>query len=171
MCKNWQLLPDPSQLSKKEKRQERAYRLPTEAKWEYACRGAAGSRCPFHFGDTLSEYQANFEDNYYTSGDSPKGKYLERTCEVGSYSPNAFGLHDMHGNVLEWCADWYGKAYYHEGGNEDPGGPETGTFRVLRGGCWCTEPGYCRAACRLWNDPAGRPQPFYGFRVCFAWTS
>ena len=85
-----------AKLSAEEKREERLYRLPTEAEWEYACRGGAGSKNPFHFGKTLSSHQANFNGNYPYGG-AAKGPYLERTCEVGSYPPNAFGLHDESG--------------------------------------------------------------------------
>ena len=80
----------------------RTYRLPSEAEWEYACR--AGTTTPFHFGATMTTDLANYNGNY-TYGDGPKGMYLERTTEVGSFPPNAFGLYDMHGNVWEWCAD------------------------------------------------------------------
>ncbi len=81
------------------------YRLPTEAEWEYACR--AGTTTPFHFGATLSTEQANYDGNY-TYGEGKKGKYREETTPVGSFPANAWGLHDMHGNVWEWCQDWYG---------------------------------------------------------------
>src|SRR5439155_14541379 len=85
----------------------RTYRLPSEAEWEYACR--AGTTTAFHFGGTLSSHQANFDgDRPY--GNAPRGPFLGRTSAVGSYPPNAFGLHDMHGNLWEWCADG-GRAY------------------------------------------------------------
>src|SRR5262249_61489348 len=90
-----------------EKQAERKYRLPTEAEWEYACRGGARVSKPFHFGDSLSSTQANFDGNYPYGG-AAKGQYLKKTTPVGSYQPNVFGLYDMHGNVWEWCADWYG---------------------------------------------------------------
>ncbi len=112
----------------------RTYRLPTEAEWEYACRGGLISGA-FHFGKSLDTAQANFSE----SG-------LHRTCPVGGYPPNAFGLHDLHGNVTEWCADWHGP--YQIEAQVDPSGPKVGVYRVSRGGC-CTGPArYCRAANR-----------------------
>lgn len=93
-----------------EKAAGRVYRLPTECEWEYTCR--AGTTTPFHFGESLSSKQANF-DGSYPYGDAEEGPYLQRTCQVGSYPGNAWGLHDMHGNVWEWCADWY--TPYREG--------------------------------------------------------
>ena len=136
---------------------DRSYRLPTEAEWEYACRGGPLSK-PFHFGRTLSEDQANVD-----------GKRNQPT-PVGGFPSNAFGLHDMHGNVWECCADWYDGTYYANRGIKDPAGPQSGTARVLRGGSWGHDPAYCRAAARNWLDPAYRSGSF-GLRVCFAWTS
>ena len=87
------------------KKDGKTYRLPTEAEWEYACR--AGTTTPFHFGATISANQANYEGND-TYGNGKKGVYRQKTTPVGSFPPNAWGLFDMHGNVWEWCADWYG---------------------------------------------------------------
>jgi formylglycine-generating enzyme required for sulfatase activity len=98
-----------------EARSGRSYRLPTEAEWEYSCRGGASSYQVFNpFGNSLSPTQANFDGNYPYGG-AGKGAYLERTCKVGSYPANGFGLYDMHGNVWEWCADWYDENYGSSG--------------------------------------------------------
>ncbi|HNQ89129.1 MAG TPA: formylglycine-generating enzyme family protein [Verrucomicrobiota bacterium] len=137
------------------------FRLPTEAEWEYACR--AGTTTPFHFGSTLSSTQANF-DGQYPYGEEARGPYLERTSRVGAYTPNAFGLYDMHGNVWEWCADWYAEEYYRPGEIHDPKGPPTGVGRVIRGGGWRSFGEYCRSAFRYSVDPAVSDYP-YGFRV------
>ena len=131
----------------------RKYRLPTEAEWEYACR--AGTKTAFHFGDTLSSREANFNGNYPYGG-AEKGKYLRVTAKVGSYEPNAFGLHDMHGNVAEWCADWYDPKGYANAEDEDPLGPPFGAhsddygnfYLVVRGGSWLDDARACRSAYR-----------------------
>ena len=99
------------------KKDGKTYRLPTEAEWEYACR--AGTTTPFHFGDTISVNQANYDGNY-TYGNGKKGVYRQKTTPVGSFPANAWGLFDMHGNVWEWCADWYGP--YPEEELKDPQG-------------------------------------------------
>jgi formylglycine-generating enzyme required for sulfatase activity/outer membrane protein assembly factor BamB len=139
----------------------RVYRLPSEAEWEYACR--AGTTTPFHTGDSLSSFQANFNGNY-PYGKAVKGPFLVRTTEVGSYAPNAWGLYDMHGNVWEWCADWYGRTYYRESSTDDPTGPTTGLTRIIRGGEWYGDARDCRSAFRYADQPDG---VFYvmGFRV------
>ncbi len=127
--------------------------LPTEAQWEYACR--AGSTTAYCFGDdsdSLGEY-AWYEDN----SDS-------KTHPVGQKKPNAWGLYDMHGNVCEWCADWYG--LYSTSAETDPTGPTTGSDRVLRGGGWHYYADYCRSATRDLSYPASCYYN-YGFRVCF----
>ena len=142
-----------------EKRLGRVYRLPTEAEWEYACRGGATSSKPFHFGDTLSMAQSNFADRYPYGGDA-KGQYMDRTTAVGSYQANAFGLFDMHGNVWECCADWFGS--YPTQPGKDPVGPATGQGRVLRGGSWAVSGHSCRSACRCADSPRYR-----GFNIGF----
>jgi len=146
-----------------EMRSGRTYRLPTEAEWECGCRGATSSSTPFHFGNALSSTQANFDGNYPYGG-AAKGPYLERTCKVGSYPANVFGLYDMHGNVWEWCSDWYDEDYYDSSPRKDPTGPTEGTVRVLRGGSWLDDSMWCRSASRGKSAPINR---FYngGFRV------
>jgi formylglycine-generating enzyme required for sulfatase activity len=109
------------------------YRLPTEAEWEYACRG--GTTTAFAFGDSLSSEQANF-DGHFPFGGATKGPYWEKTAPVGRYQPNAFGLYDMHGNVWEWVEDWYSRDYYKASPVKDPTGPATGGQKVVRGGEW-----------------------------------
>jgi len=144
-----------------EKQAGRIYRLPTEAEWEYACR--AGTTTAFYRGDSLSSDQANFNGNHPYGG-AKKGPFLSRTSEVGSYPPNAFGLYDMHGNVWQWCADWYGLDYYQKSPVEDPRGPTQGSRRVIRGGEWYGDARDCRSAFRYADLPTGI---FYvmGFRV------
>jgi formylglycine-generating enzyme required for sulfatase activity len=104
--------------------------LPSEAQWEYACR--AGTTAPFSFGRNITPEQ-NYDGNYPYAG-AEKGLYRERTVAVGSLPPNPWGLYEMHGNVWEWCADWYGP--YPDGSQIDPAGPPDGSRRVLRGGSW-----------------------------------
>ena len=137
------------------------YRLPTEAEWEYACR--AGTKTPFHYGDSLSSKQANFNGNFPYGG-ADKGPYLERTAKVGSYAANAFGLYDMHGNVWEWCQDWYDANYYKNSPKEDPPGPAQASFRVVRGGSWYRIGRRCRSADRYGFGPGYRSGSL-GFRV------
>jgi formylglycine-generating enzyme required for sulfatase activity len=137
--------------------------LPTEAEWEYACRGGRSSSNPFGVGDgrTLSSREANFGGNHPYVG-AAKGPYLESTSRVGSYAANALGLFDLHGNVCEWCADWYGP--YPREDVTNPAGPSEGSDRVIRGGCWLLDGGYCRAAVRHWDEPGNRSHDL-GFRL------
>jgi formylglycine-generating enzyme required for sulfatase activity len=146
-----------------EKKAGRKYRLPTEAEWEYACRGGSSSDMPFYFGRSLSSHQANF-NGHYPYGLAPKGDFLDRTTTVGTYEANAFGLHDMHGNVWEWCADWYDADYYKRSPKRDPQGPEDGNRRAVRGGSWYYNGSSCRAAQRFGIEPSFRGDGI-GFRV------
>jgi len=122
------------------------YRLPTEAEWEYSCR--AGTSTAYSYGDKLTRSDANID------GDSTKA--------VGSYEPNAFGLYDMHGNVWEWCEDWYAK--YPTGVVTDPKGPATGEKRVLRGGSFVNDESEARSSGRDLISPTYRIGSF-GFRL------
>ncbi|MFP4349875.1 MAG: formylglycine-generating enzyme family protein, partial [Desulfococcaceae bacterium] len=115
--------------------------MPTEAEWEYACR--AGTKTPFNTGECLSTGQANYNGNYPMPGCS-KGKYRKKTIPAASFPPNAWGLYDMHGNVYEWCRDWYGD--YPTGQVTDPSGPSFAAYRVLRGGGWNNNAENCRSA-------------------------
>ena len=144
-----------------EKKAGRFYRLPTEAEWEFACRG--GTTTAFHFGDGLGADKANFNGKYPYKGGAD-GPFLARTTRVGSFTPNAFGLHDMHGNVWEWCLDWYGIDYYAKSPAADPLGPVAGTSRVIRGGGWYSDARDCRSSFRYAEKPLG---VYYvmGFRV------
>ena len=151
----------------------RTYRLPSEAEWEYACR--AGTTTPFHFGETIDATLANYcaEDRGIVKKNHPGtydrgvlGEYREKTVEVGTFLPNAFGLYNMHGNVLEWCEDDWHSDY--------KGAPDDGsawiesdrkiTNRMLRSGSWFNDPVDCRSALRY--DHACDLSSFnIGFRV------
>jgi sulfatase modifying factor 1 len=148
-------------IKKLREKDKKPYRLPTEAEWEYACR--TGTKTPFHFGETISTDQANYNGDY-TYGDGEKGKYREKTTPVGTFPANTWGLHDIHGNVGQWCEDWYGD--YPQKDVTDPQGPEKGRGRVLRGGSWRNGPRICRSASRFGIDP-GRRSGNLGCRLCF----
>jgi formylglycine-generating enzyme required for sulfatase activity len=167
------------------KKTGRNYRLPSEAEWEYACR--AGTTTPFHFGQTITTDQVNYDGNY-TYGNSRKGKYRRETTDVGSFPSNAFGLYDMHGNIWEWCADPWHDSYngapndgrvwdekdndnrYQnsidlllKSGNDDRN-------RLLRGGSWVNNPGLCRSAIRDNNAPDPLFSYYnFGFRFVCVW--
>ena len=139
-----------------------SYRLLSESEWEYMAR--AGTTGPFHFGATLSTAQANY-DGRFTYGSGREGRYRERTEPVGSFPVNAFGVHDVHGNVSEWVEDCWHRSY--------AGAPADGRAwtvggdcgrRVLRGGSWLNGPQFLRSANRFWNT-AGFRDDFAGFRV------
>ncbi len=139
------------------------YRLPTEAEWEYACR--AGTRTRYHTGDdprallrVANLFDADAQPYWQRwSGHALAGHDgFAFTAPVGSFAPNAFGLHDMHGNVWEWTADWHDERYYARSPTDDPPGPAGGTVRVRRGGSWHTWPFYARCAYRNWNTPLTR---------------
>jgi formylglycine-generating enzyme required for sulfatase activity len=129
------------------------FRLPTEAQWEYACR--AGSTTKYCFGDD----EAKLVD-YAWFGKNAKSK----THPVGEKKANAWGLYDMHGNVWEWCADWYDENYYGRSPLEDPPGPSERSNRVLRGGSWRYYASVCASAYRMYDSPKFRDYR-YGFRV------
>ncbi len=132
------------------------FRLPTEAEWEYACR--AGSTTRYCFGDlegALGEYA-------WIEGNSGNKTHL-----VGGKKPNTWGLYDMHGNVWEWCQDWYGN--YSYSAETDPTGPNSGSYRVIRGGHWINCAGYCRSASRGRISPGNRINNL-GFRLA-AWPA
>jgi formylglycine-generating enzyme required for sulfatase activity len=146
-----------------------AYRLPTEAEWEYACR--AGTTTPFYNGKELQSGMANFDGTHeYLVGHpdhyNTNGIYFGMTTAVGSYAPNAWGLYDMHGNVWEWCSNWWSSSL--PGGSvTDPQGPATGSLRVRRGGSFDYRGFRCRSADRYYSNA-----PDYcsctGFRVVLA---
>ena len=125
--------------------------LPSEAQWEYACR--AGTQTAFSFGETTTPEQVNYNGNYPYKG-GRKGLNRQHTVPVGSLPANEWGLYEMHGNVWEWCSDWYGD--YDGGSAVDPEGPEEGGVRVLRGGSWFIGAGRCRSAFRYLFEPGFR---------------
>ncbi len=138
--------------------------LTYQAEWEFACR--AGTTTPFHSGSQLNGREANCDGNY-PYGTTTKGPYLERPTTVGSYASNGFGLYDRHGNVHEWCADWFDSGYYANSPVDDPSGPTSGLNRVLRGGCWFNYAWFCRSANRNGGTPSIRDFNL-GFRVAFS---
>jgi formylglycine-generating enzyme required for sulfatase activity len=138
-------------------------RLPTEAEWEYACR--AGTTTPFNTGDCFVDSQGNFNyETPYPGCTNTVTTYPEHTMAVGQFSSNAFNLHDMHGNVWEWVADWFGD--YQPDSQNNPTGPASGTSKVLRGGGWTNYAQQCRSANRFSYLPEAYSQ-YVGFRVAF----
>jgi formylglycine-generating enzyme required for sulfatase activity len=136
-------------IKKLNKKTDGGYRLPTEAEWEYACR--AGTTTAYSFGDKITPKDANYDDSK-----------IRKPVAVGSYKPNAFGLYDMHGNVWEWCEDWYGD--YPAGAVTDPKGPAKGEKRVLRGGSFVSYESEARSSNRGSDTPTNRGDSG-GFRV------
>jgi formylglycine-generating enzyme required for sulfatase activity len=139
------------------------YRLLTEAEWEYVAR--AGTTTPFSFGSTISTDQANYNGDYTYKGGS-KGEYRGKTMPVGSFRANAFGLHDVHGNVWEWVADCYEEDAYKTHGFYPAmvGSWQQSCNRVLRGGSWYSNPWSLRSADRSRKSPGYRNDNV-GFRV------
>ena len=129
-------------------RNANGYRLPTEAEWEYACR--AGTTTPFSTGNNITTLQANY-DGKYPYNNNAKEIYRKRTINVGSFAANPWGLYNMHGNVFEWCWDWYGG--YANVAQANPAGADSGNVRVLRGGGWDNSGKYLRSACRYSFKP------------------
>ncbi|MFN7514552.1 SUMF1/EgtB/PvdO family nonheme iron enzyme [Microcystis sp.] len=158
---NWYQATEFCKRLSRETKQE--YRLPSEAEWEYACR--AGTTTPFYFGETITGKLANSRASG-TSADEPKGEYRQHTTPVGQFSPNAFGLYDMHGNVCEWCADtWHDN--YDGAPTDGSAWTEKGNdYRSpLRGGSWYGYPFFCRSAYRNFSDRRVDDLFNVGFRV------
>jgi formylglycine-generating enzyme required for sulfatase activity len=150
-------------IKKLREKDKKVYRLPSEAEWEFACR--AGTKTPFHFGETISTEQANYNGDFIY-GTGKKGVYRRKTTPVGSFPANAWGLHDMPGNLWQWCQDWYGE--YPQKDVVGPQGADNGKSRVLRGGSWENIPRLCRSAYRNGYVPATRGYGLnLGFRLCF----
>lgn len=139
----------------------RAYRLPSEAEWEYACR--AGTTTPFYCGPTITTDLANYV-GAHTYLAEPEGVYRHETTEGGRFPPNAFGLYDMHGNVWEWCADDWHDGYTGAPTDGSAWVRQDAAHRVMRGGSWHDPPRLCRCAARLKQAP-NEGEDFFGFRV------
>jgi formylglycine-generating enzyme len=159
------------------KEEGRTYRLPTEAEWEYACRAgtAPPSAATTHFNHGNDPQGLLGRANVFDASAAKLWPQWQRyavdgddrhtfTAPVGSYPPNAFGLHDLHGNAWEWTADWHADDYYAQSPVDDPQGPATGDVRVRRGGSWHTWPLYARCGFRNWNSPETR-YPLVGVRL------
>ncbi|MUG94787.1 SUMF1/EgtB/PvdO family nonheme iron enzyme [Scytonema sp. UIC 10036] len=138
------------------KKTGRMYRLPTEAEWEYACR--AGTKTPFYFGNTITAEVANYD------GNAPEDKWLKKSTEVGSFPANDFCLHDMHGNVWEWCLDDWHESYGDAPTDGSAWITDNNEYRLLRGGSWSSDPEVCRSAYRL-RSRSDNDNVSIGFRV------
>jgi sulfatase modifying factor 1 len=138
------------------------FRLPTEAEWEYGARGGTVETM-YHTGDTITPEQANFNGSI-PFGLNLRQDYRKSPTPAGSFPANPLGLFDMHGNVWEWCNDWYDKKYYAKTPGKNPPGPEEGEMRVLRGGSWFRFAGHIRSATRYMKRPVGQYADT-GFRV------
>ena len=151
------------ELNRKEKSNK--YRLPTEAEWEYACHALSlhwgTSQPPFSTGKCLSTNQANYNGDYPFEG-CTKGESRKKPLPVAGFSPNVWGLHDMHGNVFEYCADWYGE--YSSYSESDPKGPSSGSERIIRGGSFASKAASCRSATRS-AVPPDKKFSDVGFRL------
>ncbi|MFA5292139.1 MAG: SUMF1/EgtB/PvdO family nonheme iron enzyme [Phycisphaerae bacterium] len=147
-------------LSLKEQKKGGYYRLPTEAEWEYACRAGTDTA----FNNRQNGLQEVRKICWCSYDGRPGG--ARRTKPVGSFTPNTWGLYDMSGNVWEWCQDWYDENYYSQSPSVDPHGPDSGQYRVLRGGSWYDTPKDCRSAKRYYLKP-DNSRDRIGFRVVF----
>ena len=139
----------------------KTYRLPTEAEWEYACRG--GTTTPFYCGETISTDLANYDGNYIY-GQGQKGEYRKKTTEVGIFPANPFGLYDMCGNVWEWCKDGWHDHYINAPTDGSAWTSLSSQHKLLRGGSWLYNPDFCRSAYRVGNNLAYYSSNI-GFRV------
>ncbi len=149
-------------IIRKEVEECRSYRLPTEAEWEYACR--AGTSTTFAFGDSVTPREVF----YYAVNPHPNRRdpstVRDKPCKVGFSPANSWGLHDMHGLILEWCEDFWSPSFYKDSPEIDPKGPATGKYRVVRGGSFCQFSSECRSAARMGHDP-NKGTESLGFRI------
>jgi formylglycine-generating enzyme required for sulfatase activity len=141
------------------------YTLPTEAQWEYACRG--GTTTPFYFGPTITSDLANYYATEFPYAEAPLGEYRKKTTPVGMFAPNPFGLFDLYGNVFEWCADPKHKNYDGSPNDDSIWAAKKTTqtrYRTLRGGGWSSDSKQCRSANRTFFSPKNK-YSVIGFRV------